>query len=128
MEIDEDIFESKLGYQMLPAKEYFKVGIEQTIEMIRERVGDLPVYITFDLDVLDPAEAPAVSNMEPVHRGLRAWECMEIFHGMRGLNVIGADIVCMIPSKDTAAKITSMTAMVLMFEMIALITDYIKKK
>ena len=66
--------------------------------------------------------------MEPGHRGLRAWEIIEIFHGMRGLNVIGADIVCMVPSKDTEAKITAMTAMVLMFEMIALIADYVRDK
>jgi len=122
----DDLFHSALGYQMLPAEEYFKIGIEQTIRMIRDRVGDLPVYITFDLDVLDPAEAPAVSNMEPVHRGLRAWECMEIFHGLRGLDVIGADLVCMIPTKDTAAKITTMTTMALMFELIALITDKVR--
>ena len=121
-----DVFSSKLGYQMLPAEEYFRTGLENTIGMIRDRVGNLPVYITFDLDVLDPTEAPAVANMEPVHRGLRAWECMEIFQGMRGLNVIGGDIVCMIPSKDTAANLTAMTTMVLMFEMIALVTDYIK--
>jgi len=120
-----DIFHSQLGYKLLPAEEYFRVGIEETIRMIRERVGDLPVYITFDLDVLDPAEAPAVSNLEPMQRGLRAWECMEIFHGMRGLNVIGGDLVCMIPTKDTEAKITTMTTMALMFEMIALIADRI---
>ena len=122
-----DIYESFLGYQMLPAEDYFRTGIEGTVEMIRERVGDSPVYITFDLDVLDPTEAPAVSNMEPGHRGLRAWEVIEIFHGMRGLNILGADIVCMIPSKDTEAKITAMTAMVLMLEMIALIADRIRE-
>jgi len=123
-----DIYKSILGYKMLPAEDYFKLGIEGTIAAIRERVGDSPVYITFDLDVLDPTEAPAVSNIEPGHRGLRAWEIIEIFHGMRGLNVIGADIVCMVPSKDTEAKITAMTAMVLMFEMTALIADYVRSQ
>ena len=118
-----DITESKLGYRLVPADEFYRTGIEETVAIIRERVGDAPLYITFDLDVLDPTEAPAVANLEPGHRGLRAWEVIEIFHGLRGLDVIGADIVCMIPSKDTAAKITAMTAMVLMFEMIALIGD-----
>ena len=118
-----DITESKLGYRLIPADEFYRTGIEETVAIIRERVGDAPLYITFDLDVLDPTEAPAVANLEPGHRGLRAWEVIEIFHGLRGLDVIGADIVCMIPSKDTAAKITAMTAMVLMFEMIALIGD-----
>lgn len=123
-----DLFESKLGYRLIPIGEFYKLGIEKTVELIRERVGDMPLYITFDLDVLDPTEAPAVSNMEPGHRGMRAWEAMEIFHGLRGLNVIGGDVVCMIPSKDTEAKITAMTAMVLMFEITALIADCIRKK
>lgn len=118
-----DINESKLGYRLIPAEEYFQLGIERTIALIRERVGDTPLYITFDLDVLDPAEAPAVANMEPMHRGLRAWEIMKILHGLRGLDVIGADIVCLIPTKDNPSNITSMTAMAIMFEMIALIAD-----
>jgi guanidinopropionase len=120
-----DIYESKLGYRLIPAEEYFEVGVERTIALIRERVGDAPLYITFDLDVLDPTEAPAVANMEPMHRGMRAWEVMKIFHGLRGLNVIGGDIVCLIPTKDNPSNITSMTAMALMFEMIAMIADRI---
>jgi guanidinopropionase len=120
-----DIHESKLGYRLIPADEFYRIGIEKTVEIIRERVGDAPLYVTFDLDVLDPAEAPAVANMEPGLRGLRAWEAIEIFHGLRGLNIIGADIVCLIPSKDMAAKITCMTTMVLMFEMINLIADHL---
>jgi guanidinopropionase len=120
-----DLYESKIGYRLIPAEEYFAQGIDETIRIIRERVGDLPLYITFDLDVLDPAEAPAVANMEPMHRGLRAWEAMRIFHGLRGMNVIGGDVVCLVPTKDNPSNITSMTAMALMFEMIALIADYL---
>ena len=51
-----------------------------------------------------------------------------MFHGLRGLDVIGADIVCLMPTKDNPSNITSMTAMVLMFEMISLIADYIGNK
>ncbi len=118
-----DIYQSKLGYHLIPAETYFELGIARTVELIRDRVGDSPVYVTLDLDVLDPAEAPAVANLEPMQRGLRAWEVMKILHGLRGLDVIGADIVCLIPSKDTRANLTSMTAMALMFEQIALIAD-----
>lgn len=123
-----DLWESKLGYRLIPAKEFYQIGIEETIRIIKERVGDMPLYITFDLDVLDPTEAPGVSNMEPVHRGMRGWEVMEIFHGLRGMDIIGADIVCMIPSKDSASKITAMTSAVLMFEMLSLIADRIGNK
>ncbi|MBT6827829.1 MAG: agmatinase, partial [Rhodospirillales bacterium] len=124
----EDVNHSILGYKLITADDFFRIGTQETIRIIRERVGDSPLYITFDLDVLDPTEAPAVSNLEPLHRGLRAWECLEIFHGLRGMNIIGADIVCMIPSKDTQAKITGMTAQAIMFEFIALISDYLNSK
>jgi guanidinopropionase len=124
----DDVNHSILGYKLITADDFFRIGIEETVRIIRERVGDAPLYITFDLDVLDPTEAPAVSNLEPLHRGLRAWECLEIFHGLRGLNIIGADIVCMIPSKDTEANITGMTAQAIMFEFIALISDYLNSK
>ncbi len=116
---------SELGYKLIPAEEFHELGIEKTVEIIRERVGDMPLYITFDVDVLNAAEAPAVSNMEPMQRGLAGWECEKIFHGLRGLNIIGADLVCMIPSKDTEAKITAMTTMALMYELIALVSDCI---
>ncbi|MGH6719435.1 MAG: arginase family protein [Alphaproteobacteria bacterium] len=118
-----DIYQSKLGYHLIPAETYFELGIPRTVELIRERVGEAPLYVTLDLDVLDPAEAPAVANLEPMQRGLRAWEVMKILHGLRGLDVIGADLVCLIPSKDTRANLTAMTAMALMFELIALIAD-----
>ena len=124
----EDLHISKLGYRLIPAEEYFHLGIERTIEIVRERVGDLPLYITLDLDVLDPADAPAVANLEPLHAGLRASDVMKIFHGLRGLDVIGADIVCMIPSKDNPNNITAMNAMALMFEMISLIADGLHAK
>ncbi|MSP83588.1 MAG: hypothetical protein EXQ94_11865 [Alphaproteobacteria bacterium] len=56
-----DIHESKIGYRLIPAEEYFTLGIDETIRIIRERVGDMPFYITFDLDVLGPAEAQAAT-------------------------------------------------------------------
>ena len=51
---------------------------------------------------------------------------IKILHGLRGLDIIGADIVCLMPAKDNPSNITSMTAMVLMFEQIALIADGIR--
>jgi len=121
-----DDSESAFGYRIVPIAEFHRLGVEKTVALIRERVGDAPLYITFDLDVLDPAEAPAVSNLEPGYAGMRAAEAVDVLQGLRGLDVIGADIVCMIPGKDNPSQITAMTAMVLMFEMIALISDRLK--
>ncbi len=116
----------RLGYRPIMAEEFFRMGVKKTVEIIRERVGDAPVYVTFDLDVLDPTVAPAVSNMEPGYPGLSSGDAIALLNGLRGLDVIGADIVCMIPSKDNPNKITAMTAMVLMFEMIGLVADRLR--
>jgi guanidinopropionase len=89
-------------------------------------VGDSPVYVTFDMDVLDPSHAPAVSNLEPGYTGLMTGEAIALLQGLRGLDVIGGDIVCIIPTKDNPNNITSMNGMVLMFEQICLIADYLR--
>ena len=83
----------------------------------------MPLYITFDLDVLDPADAPAVSNLEPLHEGLRASQIVKIFHGLRGMNIIGGDVVCLMPTKDSPNQITAQMAMVMMFEITCLIAS-----
>jgi guanidinopropionase len=119
---------SPRGYRYISNDDFEELGVARTIEIIRERVGDAPLYITFDLDVLDPAEAPAVSNLEPCYTGMKSADVIKIFQGLRGLDVIGGDIVCMIPSKDSPNNITAMTAMVLMFEMTALIADYLNNR
>ena len=117
---------TRLGYRVIPADEFFELGVKKVIEVVRERVGDAPVYVTFDLDALDAVVAPAVSNMEPGYRGLTTAEAIGVLQGLRGLDVIGADVVCLMPTKDTAANLTSMQAMVLMFEMIGLVADRIQ--
>jgi guanidinopropionase len=119
---------TRLGYRVIPAEELFEIGVTQVTRIVRERVGDSPIYITFDLDVLDAVMAPAVSNMEPGYRGLTPAEAIAVLQGLRGLDIIGADIVCLMPTKDTPANLTSMQAMVLMFEMIGLIADRLRPK
>jgi guanidinopropionase len=123
-----DGFESeRLGYRVIDMDEFQRIGIDETVREIRERVGNTPLYITFDLDVLDTTEAPGVSNLEPGFTGMSMIEAMRILHGLRGLKVIGADVVCLIPTKDSPNKITSLNASVIMFEQISLIADRLMK-
>jgi guanidinopropionase len=111
-----------LGYQMLTMEKIETLGIEKTIEIIRERVGDTPVYITFDLDCLDSAIAPGVSNLEPGFEGMSIRQATKILQGLKGLNVIGGDVACLMPTKDNPNKITSQVAMVMMFELLSLVS------
>ena len=122
----EDPAESDTGYRVVPADEIFEIGLENTIQIMRERIGEAPVYVSFDLDVLDPADAPGVSNLEAGYRGLRTWEAIKILHGLRGCNIIGADIVCPMPTVDSPNQITGLTGSVLMFELLCLIGDYLR--
>jgi guanidinopropionase len=104
-------------------KRYREIGAAAAIDIIRERIGDAPVYITFDLDCLDATVAPGVSNIEAGVTGWTIDEAIAIVHAVRGLNVIGGDVVCLMPSKDQANNITAMVAAAVMFELVALIAE-----
>lgn len=114
----------ELGYRIIGMDEIEETGSKAVIAAVRQRIGEAPVYITFDLDSLDPADAPGVSNLEPGYAGIRAGEAMRMLQGLRGLNIVGGDIVCLMPTKDSPNQITAMNAMVAAFEIICLMADF----
>ncbi|RUX44007.1 agmatinase, partial [Mesorhizobium sp. M7A.F.Ca.CA.002.09.1.1] len=73
------------------------------------------------LDSLDPSVAPGVSNLEPGFGGLTIREATRLLQGLKGLNIIGGDVVCLMPTKDSPNQITAQVAMVMMYELICLI-------
>ncbi len=113
----------ELGYEMITMDRYRKIGPQATMKIIRERIGDTPLYITFDLDCLDPTVAPAVANLEPGCQGFLIDEVMTLLRSVRGANIIGGDVVCLMPTKDSPNKITAHTAAAVMFEIVSLIAD-----
>lgn len=110
-----------LGYKVITMAEFEELGIAETLRIIRARVGGMPAYITFDLDCLDPSVAPGVSNLEPGFGGFSIREATRLLQGCKGLDIIGGDAVCLMPTKDSPNQITAQVAMVVMFEIIALI-------
>jgi len=108
-----------LGYQVVTMDEYKEQGLQQVIKKIKSTLGDNPVYITFDLDSLDPTIAPAVSNLEPGCNGFSIDEAISLIQSVKGLNVIGGDIVCLMPTKDNPNNITSMVAGSIAFEIMS---------
>jgi guanidinopropionase len=74
-----------------------------------------------DLDSLDPSVAPGVSNLEPGFGGLTIREATRLLQGLKGLNIIGGDVVCLMTTKDSPNQITAQVAMVMMYELICLI-------
>jgi guanidinopropionase len=111
------------GYDVITMDRYKQIGAQQSIDIIRERIGDRPVYITLDLDCLDPTVAPDVSNIEAGCQGFMMDQVMELLQATRGMNIIGGEVVCLMPTKDSPHQITAMVAIAIMFEMISLISD-----
>ena len=112
-----------MGYEVITKEQYDEYGVERCLEIILERVGDKPLYITFDLDCLDATVAPGVANLEPAIEGFMMPDVLKLLQGMRGRNIIGGDVVCLMPTKDAPNQITAHVANALLFEMICLIAD-----
>lgn len=106
-----------MGFQVLDAREVHRSTPEQIAERIRARVGEHPVYLTFDIDCLDPAFAPGTGT--PVCGGLSSHQALEILRGLRGINLVGMDVVEVAPPYDNA-EVTALAAATLAMEMICL--------
>lgn len=111
------------GYNVVTMKEFRKRGIDDVVAQIQDILAGRPVYITFDLDCLDPTIAPGVSNIEAGERGFDIDEAVAILHAVRGMNIVGGDVVCMMPTKDNPNQITALTAAAVMFEMISMVAE-----
>ncbi len=115
---DMDAASHEAGIRVIEMDEFERLGVAAVVEETRERIGDRPAYITFDLDALDLPWAPAVAGMEP--GGLTMREALGILRGLRGLDIIGADVVEYAAHKDGPGLVTGVNATALMFEMVTL--------
>jgi guanidinopropionase len=115
----------ELGYLMLEKARCEELGIDGVVAAIKERVGELPLYVSFDLDCLDPSVAPAVSNLEPGADGFTMSEACRILQGLRRREIAGGDVVCLMPTKDNPNQITAMNAAAVLFELATLVADNI---
>ncbi len=110
--------DADLGFKVVHCDELQSHGVEHVVRRIRERVGDNPLYLSIDIDVLDPAHAPGTGT--PEIAGISSRELVNILRGLKGLNLVAADIVEVAPAYDHA-EITSLAAATIAFEMINLI-------
>ncbi len=115
------------GFNVVTMADYRRRGAADVVAQIKDVLQGRPVYITFDLDCLDPSVAPAVSNIEPGVKGFDMDEARELLHAVRGMNIIGGDVVCMMPTKDHPNNITAMVGAAVMFEMISMIAEVAAK-
>jgi agmatinase len=106
-----------LGFNIIDAPTVHQQSLEDTIAQARSKLGDTPVYVTFDIDCLDPSYAPGTGT--PVCGGLTSHQAISILRGLQGINVIGMDIVEVAPAYDVG-EITALAASHLAMEMLYL--------
>jgi agmatinase len=106
-----------MGFNVLDAPWVHERGTDAVIEATRKVLGDKPVYVTFDIDCLDPSYAPGTGT--PVCGGLTSHQAMSILRGLKGINVVGMDVVEVAPAYDVG-EITALAASHIAMEMLYL--------
>lgn len=108
----------ELGFTVVTALELEEMGIAKTLSLIHEKCCDKPVYISFDIDFLDPAYAPGTGT--PEIGGFTSREALRLIRSLDGLNIIGCDVVEVLPAHDPA-NITALLAAGIGYELISLV-------
>jgi agmatinase len=110
--------DAELGFTVVHCSEFESRTVADVVAELRDRIGDHPLYVSIDIDVLDPAHAPATGT--PEVGGLTSRELLGLVRGFDGLNLVGADIVEVAPAYDHA-EITGIAAAYLAYEFISLL-------
>ncbi len=106
------------GFTVVQAEECWYQSMKPLMARVREVIGDHPVYLTYDIDSLDPAFAPGTGTVEV--GGLSTWQALEIIRGCRGLNLIGGDLVEVSPPYDPSGN-TALIAANFLYEMLCVL-------
>jgi guanidinobutyrase len=106
------------GWTVVQAEECWHKSLTPLMEKIRTEIGDAPVYLSYDIDSLDPAFAPGTGTVEP--GGLTIWQGLEIVRGCAGLNLVGGDLVEVSPPYDPSGN-TALIGANLLYEMLCVL-------
>ncbi|MGE7271468.1 agmatinase [Brevibacillus panacihumi] len=115
----EDLDDARnLGLDVYTTNQYKKAGVERMLEIIHERVGNGPVFLSFDIDFLDPVYAPGTGT--PEVSGASMDDALAFVRGLTGINFVGFDLVEVLPAYDHG-QITAAAAANIVYEFITLI-------
>ena len=106
------------GWRVVQAEECWWKSLVPLMAEVRDRIGDAPCYLSFDIDSLDPAFAPGTGTVEP--GGLTTWQALEIVRGCAGLNLVGCDLVEVSPPYDPSGN-TALIGANLLYEMLCVL-------
>ena len=110
--------DADLGFSIVHCMDFQRRTVDEVVDRLRDSIGDAPLYVSVDIDVLDPAHAPGTGT--PEAGGMTSRELLSVLHGFSGLNLVGADIVEVSPAYDHA-EITGVAAANLAYEFVSLL-------
>ena len=110
--------DAALGFRTIHCQEFDEIDARGVIERIRNRIADRPLYLSIDIDVLDPAHAPGTGT--PELGGMTSRELLTVVQGLSGANLVGGDVVEVSPPFDHA-EITSLAAATITYKLIGLV-------
>lgn len=113
--------DKRCGFEIVTARDIDRIGVDGIIKRLKERVGNTKVYISVDIDVLDPAYAPATEIAEV--GGWSARELLSILDGLEGMKVIGADVVEVAPVYDNVGETTKLAAADVVHSLMSLMVE-----
>ena len=113
-------FSYQSGMRVIHIEEFYEMGWKKVASEVRRIVGDGPVYVSFDIDCLDPAFAPGTGT--PVVGGMTSFEALQMLRSLRGLNIIGGDVMEVSPPYDSGG-ITALAGATVMFEILCLAAE-----
>jgi agmatinase len=108
--------DARLGFAIVTSEDIEEQGVEVAIQRIRARIGDKPLYISVDIDVLDPAHAPGTGT--PEAGGLTSRELLRMIRALADKNIVGADVVEVAPAYDHA-QLTAVAASHVAYDIIS---------
>jgi agmatinase len=110
---------AKLGFEVIPGPDLIRLTPEQYADRVRAKLAGGPAYMSFDIDVLDPASAPGTGTPEVA--GLEPREALAFLRALAGIEFTGFDLVEVAPAYDTAGQITALNAANIVYDMLALL-------
>lgn len=113
------------GVTIIEIEEYFERGPEHVMAQAREIVGDAPLYVSFDIDFIDPAFCPGTGT--PEIGGPNTFQAQQTARGLRGLNIVGADLVEVSPPFDQSGG-TAWVGVSMMFEMLCSLAEAVARR
>ena len=118
-------FSGESGMRVIHVEEFYEMGWKKVVAEIRRIIGTGPVYLSFDIDCLDPAYAPGTGT--PEIGGITSFEAQQVIRGLRGLNFVGGDLVEVSPPFDSAG-ITALAGANILFNIFCVVADALAKR